>query len=217
MDHLNHLKLKINDKTTFTLKATPFKRTEKDIRLQMWAPFWQAPSDPMANKAAADQGIKVMAGLNGLAGDWSQAKVTRSANKGVYFNWIPDETMFKDMEAKKDKDGKVFVNFPSWKYPIQMSIIDINEIRENKAKAKLEKVQKTEAEKKDHTTEENLDKGNGQVTLETVEDLEEDMDLDSPKKRVAEIVPTELFQYVGPFSKPTDSKKKKKEIGRAHV
>ena len=143
----SHLKLKINDKTTFTLKATPFKRTEKDIRLQMWAPYGQAPSDPVSNKTAADQGIKLLTGFNGISGKWSQAKVTRSTNRGVYFSWIPDEAMFKDVESKKDKDGKVFVKFPSWMYPIQMSIIDINEIREKKAKAKLEKNQKAEDEK----------------------------------------------------------------------
>ena len=102
------------------------------------------------------------------------------------------------------------VNFPSWKYPIQMSIIDINEIRENKAKAKLEKAQTVEAEKEDHTTKENLDSGKGQATLEKVEDSEEDMDIESPIKRVVEIVPTELFQYVGPISKPGDTKRVKK-------
>ena len=55
-----------------------------------------------------------------------------------------------------------------------------------------------------------LDSGKGQATLETVEDSEEDMEMDSPIKRVVEIVPTELFQYVGPLSKPGDSKKTKK-------
>ena len=62
-----------------------------------------------------------------------------------------------------------------------MSIIDINEIREKKAKTKLEKAQTAEAEKEDHTTKENLDSGKGQAPLETVEDSEEDMELVSPK------------------------------------
>ena len=140
--HLNKLKVKVSEETAYSLRTYSFKQAEKDIRLQFWAPFWQTPTDKNDNKKAADHGIKCMAKLNNIPGEWSQAKVTCSATRGVYFNWEPDSTMLSTIEKMVDKEtGKITIQFPSWKYLIEIKKVDINEIRNKKAKAKLEKAQ----------------------------------------------------------------------------
>ena len=132
----------MTEETAYSLRAYPFKQAEKDIRLQFWAPFWQTPTDKDENKKAADHGITAMARLNKIPGEWSQAKVTCSATRGVYFNWEPDSTMLSTIEKMADKEtGKISIRFPSWQYPIEIKKVDINEIRNKKAKAKLEKAQ----------------------------------------------------------------------------
>ena len=153
---LNNLKLSLG-KVKFTLKAQPFQKAIRNIRCDMWAPFWGTPTDKAANIAAANEALEFVFERNDLPGKWSQAKVLREGN-AVRFNWVPDETLSKALlDRLTDKDSKEIhgIEYMGWHRPVTIRIFDIEAIKADRAqyKANLAMAAKNNTSPQDQTME----------------------------------------------------------------